>query len=78
MKKHRKILLIVSIIILSVILLFPAKNMIRDGGSIEYKALLYSVLFHHPNDVDTPHGYIDGFKVEILGFEVYRNYEEIT
>ena len=75
MKKHRKILLIVSIIILSVILLFPAKNMIRDGGSIEYKALLYSV-WHHPSG--TPIGYRDRFKVEILGFEVYRNYEEIT
>lgn len=76
MKKHRKILLIVSIIILSVILLFPAKNMIKDGGSIEYKALLYSVWLHHPSG--TPHGYREGFKVEILGFEVYRNYEEIT
>lgn len=74
MKKHRKILLIVSIVILSVILLYPNKIIIKDCGSIEYKALLYSVLRHHPRE--SPCGYIDGYRVEILGFEVYRDYEE--
>ena len=38
----KKIIIAVFIIAL-IVLLFPIRNQLRDGGTVEYKALLYKV-----------------------------------
>lgn len=71
----KKNILIIAIIVLLVILLFPFKiNRLRDGGTVEYKALLYSVTKYHklvPENSEKE--YIDGIGIKILGKEIYNN-----
>ncbi len=60
------------IILLALILLFPMKIAYKDGGSVEYKAILYSVYKEH--SLSTEPGYYNiGTVVTILGFEVYND-----
>lgn len=66
------VLMIVSFI-LAAVLLIPIPMRLRDGGSVEYRAILYKVVDMHRIDAQSPDGYIDGTVVEILGMEVYRD-----
>lgn len=78
MKKHRKILLTLAIILLLTVSLLPFKLVMRDGGSVEYKSLLpvYSVIHFHRISESSPSGFNEGCRVEILGFEVFNDFEE--
>lgn len=70
----KKSVLIISIIV-ALILLFPIPFRLKDGGSIEFKALLYTVTQYHklaPIE-DTDNGYIEGIGIEILGMEIYNS-----
>lgn len=75
--KNKKIL-IIAIIVLVIVLLFPLKiNRLRDGGSIEFNALLYSITKYHklaPENSDKD--YIDGIRIKILGKEIYNSIDE--
>lgn len=67
----RKNLVIIGIMILLVILLFPIPIKLKDGGSVKYKALFYTITNYHrlaPEGSNTE--YIDGIAVEILGLEI--------
>lgn len=65
----KKNILIIPIILVLVILLLPIPTKLKDGGSIEFKALLYSITKYHKL---TPVGhYIDGIGIKILGMEIY-------
>lgn len=63
------------------VLLFPIRLQMNDGGTVEYKAILYSVYdVHRINPVDSPNEdgtigteYIDGIIIEILGKVIYNN-----
>ena len=68
----KKIILIVVLIIL-LILLIPIPIKLRDGGSIEYRALLYTVTRYNKLDESNETKFVNGTKIEILGFEVYDN-----
>lgn len=75
----KKIIIAVFIIAL-IVLLFPIRNQLRDGGTVEYKALLYKVSKVHtlmPVDEaeasDKVKPYRDGIIIELLGFEIYNN-----
>lgn len=74
MKKKVKIILIVIILLIS---LFPISSQLKDGGTIEYKALLYKVSKVHSlaslEEVENGKTYNEGIIVEILGFEIYNN-----
>ena len=65
---------IIAIILILVILLFPIRINLKDGGSVRYKSLVYEVTKIHQlaPDVDGVKPYIDGFEVKILGMTVYR------
>lgn len=78
MKKHRKALLITAIIILLTVSLLPFKIVMKDGGSTEYKSLLpiYSVTRYHRLSSGDLLEYMEGTKIEILGFEVYNDFQE--
>ena len=66
--------LMLIIIIILAILLVPRPLRLKDGGSVEYKAILYTVTKIHQLslDVDSVKPYIDGLEVKIFGMTVYR------
>ena len=72
---NKKIVTIV-IIIIALILLFPIPMRLKDGGSIKFQALLYSVTKYHKLYHNAEDGYVDGIGIEILGMEVYNNTEK--
>lgn len=70
--KKKNILIIAIIVLLLVVLLFPFKiNQLKDGGTVEYKALLYKLTDYHKFGTDTE--YVEGIKFEILGKEIFNN-----
>ena len=81
-KSKKKIFIIVAIVILSLILLIPRPIRYKDGGTVDYHAILYSVTKSKkltpidwydfpPKEKSTEHGTI----VRILGIEVYNSVE---
>ena len=71
-----KILLIV-IIILLLILLIPIPMRLKDGGSIRFQALLYSITKYHKLSEALDGNYIDGIGVEVLGVEIFDSTDKI-
>lgn len=72
----KKKILIIVIIVLALILLVPIPLRLKDGGSIEYKALLYTITKYHKLDSNSETGYKDGIGIEILGMKLYSNIED--
>ncbi len=68
--------LVILIIILAMVLLIPIPLHLKDGGSVEYKALLYSITKYHQLDHNSETGYRDGIGIKILGMEIYNNLED--
>lgn len=71
----KRIILLGTIVIL-LILLFPIPLHLNDGGSVEFKALLYTVTKYHKLaslEEKEQSEYIEGIGIEILGMEVYNN-----
>ena len=74
----KKIILII-IVLVAIILLFPIPMRLKDGGSIEYSALLYKVTkYHRLAPIDAESGYIDGIGIEILGVEIFNNTDKVA
>ena len=62
----KKKLIIVSIIIIALILLIPIPMKLKDGGSIEFKAILYKITkYHRLSSTEEDVKYIDGIAIEI-------------
>ena len=69
-KKAKKIALIIALLFL----LFPKPRYYKDGGTVEYHALLYSVTNYHSMVFDDPNkAYDTGIEIKILGITVYEN-----
>lgn len=64
-------------IALALLLLFPFPVRLKDGGSVEYKAVLYSVTdVHRINpELGRENDFLEGTIIEILGVEVFSNVE---
>lgn len=69
----KKKIIIAVIIILALILLVPIPNHLKDGGTVEYKALTYKISKVHRLNHNSESGYEDGLIIELLGFEIYNN-----
>ena len=71
----KKKVIIIICILACIILLFPVKQQFKDGGSVQYKAILYSVTKVHRLALgewdDGKAHYETG--IEILGIEVFNN-----
>ena len=67
----KKIIKIAVIIIALLILLFPLTYHYKDGGTVEYRALVYQVYDVHT--LRMTGGYDEGTIIRILGFEVFNN-----
>lgn len=66
--KKRTITII--IVVLLIVLLFPIRYRLKDGGSIVYKSITYQVTkVHRLYDIN---GIEEGWEIEILGFRVYN------
>ena len=64
----------ILLILIAIILLFPIPMRLKDGGSVEYRAMLYAVTkYHRLAPMETESGYIEGIGIEILGIEVFNN-----
>ena len=67
----KKKIIRITIIIIALILLFPIPLCYKDGGTVKYQALLYSITDYHAlRGVD---GYDTGIEIKILGITVYEN-----
>lgn len=75
----KKVIMVVIVVIL-LIILFPRTRYLNDGGTIEYKAILYKVSQVHRlisieemEQEGKVKEYDDGIIVEVLGFEIFNN-----
>ena len=77
----KKKVIIISVVIILVVLLFPIRNQLKDGGSIQYKSLTYEITKVHslmPEEAEKTgkvKPYNDGYVIKILGFVIYNNVE---
>lgn len=76
----KKKVIIISVAIVLLVLLFPIRNQLKDGGTVEYKALVYKVskvkrliTIEEMEQEGKIKEYDHGIIIEILGFEVYNN-----
>lgn len=67
--KKKKIIIIVAII-LFILVLIPIPNRLKDGGSVEYNAVLYQYTKIHRLSEKSSTGYEDGWDLKILGFHI--------
>ena len=72
----KKAILIVCVL-LAIVLLFPIPMRLRDGGTVQYKAILYTVSDVHSlatvEDQEAGKEFNEGIIIEILGFEIFNN-----
>ena len=69
----RKILTGICIVLLAA-LLIPIPLRLKDGGTVQYQAALYSVSnVHRLSSTGAAGSYETGLIIEILGFEVFNN-----
>ena len=68
----KKALVIVGII-LAIVLLFPIPMRLKDGGTVKYQAVLYSISDVHRRSLESETGYEEGMIIEILGVEIYNS-----
>ncbi len=72
----KKIIIAISIII-AVVLLFPSRTVLKDGGTVKYTALLYSITkYHRLAPMSSGSGYDEGISIKILGLEIFNNFKE--
>lgn len=76
----KKKVIIISVAIILLVLLFPIRNQLKDGGTVEYKALVYKVSkikrlisIEEMEQEGKIKEYDQGIVIEILGFEIYNS-----
>lgn len=78
--KSKKAYIRIIFAVLTIILLFPIPMHLKDGGTIEYRALLYKVSAVHSlasmEDMEKGKDYNEGIMIEFLGFEIYNSVNE--
>lgn len=79
MKRKWIVLVVVALL---VVLLFPVRRQLKDGGTVEYKALVYKISKVHSliSEEETKKEgkvkpYDEGIVIDLLGFEIYRHIE---
>ena len=73
----KKVIIIILIILILLLITIPFK--LRDGGSTEYRAILYSVTkYNRLSEIgdDGTTKYISGTEIKVLGFEIYNDVVE--
>ncbi|MDI9540248.1 MAG: hypothetical protein QM204_02065 [Bacillota bacterium] len=69
--------LIVVTCILLLVLLFPTPLYLKDGGTVEYKAILYKISKVHriasDEDREADKEFYEGIIIEVFGIEIFNN-----
>lgn len=68
MKKKRNI--IIATIVIGILMLIPIPIKLKDGGSVEYKAILFKYTKIHRLSEKSSTGYEDGWELKILGIHI--------
>lgn len=75
----KKNLIISVIIIILLVLIIPVPTFYKDGGTVEYNAILYGITKRHSLNInENIQGYMTGTEVRILWFEVYNDVEFVS
>lgn len=69
----KKKVIIAMIVIISLVLLVPIPMHLKDGGTVEYKALTYTISKVHRLNHNSESGYDNGWIIKILGKQIYNN-----
>ncbi len=75
MKKAKKRIIIVTAMAILAVSLIPIPRYLKDGGTVEYNALLYSV--HQVHSLNLDGGYNVGTKVRVLFWTVFDNVQAV-
>ena len=82
----KKKIVIGIVVFFMLVLLVPIRMQMKDGGSIQYKAVLYTVTKYHQitmewddeNEGIVDSGHLDGWGIEILGLEIFNNVKYVS
>lgn len=73
----KKKAIIIVCVLLAIVLLFPIPMRLRDGGTVQYKAILYTVSDVHSlatvEEQEAGKEFNEGIIIELLGFEIFNN-----
>jgi len=73
----RKIISMILAALILAVLLIPVPLRLKDGGTVVWQAVLYSVSDVHSlaleEDVQNGKAFYEGIIIRILGFEVFNN-----
>lgn len=69
--KKKRIILILSVTIVFIALLFPVRFTYKDGGTKEYKAILYSVKLWHSINENYDSGFYEATEIQIFPFNYF-------
>lgn len=69
----KKKIIIAVIIVALLIVLLPIPMHLKDGGTVEYKSLIYKITKVRRLNNNSKNGYDNGIIVEILGIKIYDN-----
>ncbi|EHQ91674.1 hypothetical protein DesyoDRAFT_4726 [Desulfosporosinus youngiae DSM 17734] len=61
----------IAIIIIALILMIPIPLSYKDGGTVKFRAVLYSITNYHA--LGEADGYDTGIEIKILGITIYEN-----
>lgn len=81
MYKKKKLKIIVPVFLLLILLSIPSPRHYKDGGTVEYHAVLYQVIQWHAlldGEGSSIEHYYDGLEIKILGITVYNNAGEMV
>jgi hypothetical protein len=73
-QKRRTAILVIAIIAL-IVFLVPLPSYAKDGGSVDYHAIVYNVTIRHSL---AEKGYIKGAEIYIFGVKVFDNTKLVT
>ena len=73
--RMKKVMIIATVILVLAVLLVPVTVRLKDGGTVEYRAVLYTVSDVHrlAADVDGEQDFEEGTIIKIFGKEVFNN-----
>lgn len=70
----KKRIIIFLCVMFAIISLVPIPMRLKDGGTVRYQALLYSVSkVHRLSDVDSEKEFEEGWIISVLGMEIYND-----
>ena len=67
----KRVAIIIAVVLVALALLIPIPLYAKDGGTVTYQAILYSVTDYH--SAKHPEGFYTGTEIKILGITVFEN-----